>query len=78
MARRLRVVSEFGFVETQIGFQIPVAGSVNGEIVQSRSTLWIGDIFRDTEKGRSYPRRCERRPADAQCPRRAARSWRGM
>ena len=51
----LRVVSEFGFAETQIGFQIPVAGSVNGEIVRSRSTLWIGDIFRDTEKGRSYP-----------------------
>ncbi len=51
----LRVVSDFGFDETQVGFQIPVAGSVNGEIVRSRRTLWIGDIFRDTEKGRSYP-----------------------
>jgi GAF domain-containing protein len=51
----LRVVSEFGFAESQIGFQIPVEGSVNGEIVRSRRTLWIGDIFRDTEKGRSYP-----------------------
>ncbi|MDQ2783950.1 MAG: GAF domain-containing protein [Chloroflexota bacterium] len=52
----LRVVSDFGFDETQVGFRIPVAGSVNGEIIRSRRTLCVGDIFRDSAwVGRSYP-----------------------
>lgn len=51
----LRVVSDFGFDETQVGFRIPVAGSVNGEIIQSRRTLWVGDIFDSEQAGRSYP-----------------------
>jgi signal transduction histidine kinase len=51
----LRVVSDFGFDETQVGFRIPVAGSVNGEIIQSGRTQWIGDIFGSEQAGRSYP-----------------------
>ena len=51
----LRVVSDFGFDEPQVGFQIPVAGSVNGEIIRSRRTLWIGNIFDAEQAVRSYP-----------------------
>ena len=51
----LRVVSDFGFDETQVGFRIPVAGSVNGEIIRSGRTLWVGDIFDSEHAGRSYP-----------------------
>jgi signal transduction histidine kinase len=51
----LRVVSDFGFDETQVGFRIPVAGSVNGEIIRSGRTVWVGDIFDSEQAGRSYP-----------------------
>jgi GAF domain-containing protein/anti-sigma regulatory factor (Ser/Thr protein kinase) len=43
----LRVVSDFGFATPQIGQRIPVANSINGEIVRSRRTLRIGDFFTD-------------------------------
>ncbi len=45
----LRVVGGFGFIESQIGIRIPVVGSVNGEIVQSRRTVLIGDVLTDPE-----------------------------
>jgi GAF domain-containing protein/anti-sigma regulatory factor (Ser/Thr protein kinase) len=43
----LRVVSDFGFATSQIGERIPVASSINGEIVRSRRTLRVGDYFTD-------------------------------
>lgn len=43
----LRIVSDFGFSVPQIGERIPVANSINGEIVRSRRTLRVGDYFTD-------------------------------
>lgn len=52
----LRIVSDHGFPESQVGTRVPIAGSVNGAIIQTGQTVRIGDVFTDPDwSGRWYP-----------------------